>query len=101
MVHPLFRIALIKGSYLACFCVMACYGNLSWQYVNSMNCSLYVFEGGKGVGVWFGAPSMQRMSGLSLAWHWHLVCVHVHSMSHSRTVCSCLLLLWVHVFVSV
>ena len=36
--HPLFRMALIRGSYLACFCVMACYGNLSWQYVNSMNC---------------------------------------------------------------
>ena len=33
-----------------------------------------------GVGVWFGAPSMHRMSGLSLAWHWHLVCGHVHSM---------------------
>ena len=28
--QPLFRMALIKGLYLACFCVMSCYGNLSW-----------------------------------------------------------------------
>ena len=27
--HPLFRISLINGSYLVCFCVMACYGNRS------------------------------------------------------------------------
>ena len=44
---------------------------------------------------------MQRMFGLSLAWHWHFVCVHVHSVSHLRTVCSCLLLLRVHAFVNV
>jgi hypothetical protein len=35
--HPLFCVALISGSYLVCFCVMVCYGNLSWQYVNSMS----------------------------------------------------------------
>ena len=51
--------------------------------MNSMNCTVYVREGSKGVEVWIGAPIIQRMSGLSLAWHWHLVCVHVHSMSHS------------------
>ena len=34
----LFCLALISGSYFACFCVMACSGNLSCQYVNSMNC---------------------------------------------------------------
>ena len=62
--HPLCRISLIKGSYLDCFRVMACYGNMSWQYVNSMNCIVCVCEGSKGVGVWFGAPIMQRMSGL-------------------------------------
>ena len=28
--HPLFCMALISGSYLACFCVMVCSGNLSW-----------------------------------------------------------------------
>ena len=50
MAHPLFCIALIKESYLACFYVMACSGNRSWQYVNSMNCIVCVFEGSKGVG---------------------------------------------------
>ena len=39
--HPLFHISLINGSYLVCFCVMACSGNWSWQYVNSMNCTVY------------------------------------------------------------
>ena len=28
---------LINGSYLRCLCERACWGNLSWQYVNSMN----------------------------------------------------------------
>ena len=50
--HPLLCMALIKGSYLACFCVIACSGNLSWHYVNSMNCIVCAFEGSKGVGVW-------------------------------------------------
>ena len=53
-----------------------------------MNCTMYMCEGNNGMGVWIGAPIMQRMSGLSLGWHWHLVCEHVHAMSHSRTVCS-------------
>ena len=40
--QPLFRIVLINGSYFACFCVRACSGNPSWQYVNSMNCIVCV-----------------------------------------------------------
>ena len=56
----------------------ACSGNLSWQYVNSMNCIVCVWEGNKGVSVWFGTPGMQRMYGLSLAWHRQFVCGHVH-----------------------
>jgi hypothetical protein len=39
---------------------MACSGNLSWQYVNSINCIVCDCEGAMGVGVWFGAPVMQR-----------------------------------------
>ena len=62
--HPLVLIALISGSYLACFCVMACSGNLSWQYVSSMNCIVCDCEGAMGVGVWFWAPSMHFMSGV-------------------------------------
>ena len=52
--HPLLYMVLINGSYLACFCVMACSGNLSWQYVNSMNCIVFVSDGSKGVRVWLG-----------------------------------------------
>jgi hypothetical protein len=48
--HPLFFISLISGSYLTCFCAMACSGNLSWQYVNSMNYTVCECEGVIGVG---------------------------------------------------
>ena len=43
-----------------------------------MNCIVCVWEGNKGVSVWFGTPGMQRMYGLSLAWHRQFVCGHVH-----------------------
>ena len=36
--HPLFQMVSISGSNLTCLCVKACSRNLSWQYVNSMNC---------------------------------------------------------------
>ena len=55
----------------------------------------------KGVGVWFGAPSILKIFGLNLAWHWQFVCGHVHFMSHSRTVCSWFMLLRLPAFVSV
>ena len=29
---------------------------------------------------------MQRMYGLSMAWHWQFVCGHVHSTSHYGTI---------------
>ena len=51
-------------------------------------CIVWDCEGVTGVGVWFGAPSMHRMSGCSLAWHWHLFCVHVQFRSHSGTMLS-------------
>ena len=86
--QPLFHILLISESYFACFWAMACSGNLSWQYVNSMNCMVCVHEGSKGVVVWFKAPSIQRMYGLNLARHWQLVGGQLHCMSLSGTVCS-------------
>ena len=73
--HHLSCMLLISGSYLACFCVMACSGNLSWQYVNSMSCIVCVGTGSIGVGVWFGAPSALNIYGLNLAWHWQAVCL--------------------------
>ena len=87
ILHPLFCMALISGSYFVCLWERACSGNLSWQYVNSMNCIVWVYEGSKGVGAWFGAPNGQRMFGLSRACQWHLVFVHVHSRSHYGTMC--------------
>ena len=68
---PVFCIVLMSGSYLVCFYVMACYGNLSWQYEDSMSCNVVVGDGVMGVCVWLGAPIMHSMSGLSLARHWH------------------------------
>ena len=99
--HPLFCIALISGSYLLCFCVMACYGNMSWQYVNSMSWTVTSGVGVIGVCVWFGAPIMHRMSGLRLAWHWLGVWGHVHLSNHSRIVRSGGLLLILLALVSV
>ena len=67
---------LISGSHLACSCVMACSGNLSWQYVNSMSCIVRVGASSIGVGVLFGAPSTLNIYGLNLAWHWQFACGH-------------------------
>ena len=92
---------LINGSYLVCLCMRACSGNMSWHYVNSMNCIVCVGDGNNGVGVWFDAPIMLRMSSLHLAWHWQVVCEHVHFMNHSGTICSWVRLLKVPAFVSV
>ena len=60
-----------------------------------------VGEGAISVCVWFGDPIMQRMSGLSLAWHWQADCEHVHLRTHSGFVCSGGLLLKVHALVNV
>ena len=38
--HPLFCIMWTNGSYLVCLFVLARFGNLSWQYVNSMDCTV-------------------------------------------------------------
>jgi hypothetical protein len=66
-----------------------------------MNCIVCVGVGSKGVGVWFGAPSILRISGLILAWHWQFVCGHVHFMSQSGTICWWFMLLELHALVSV
>ena len=65
--HPSFWMVLFSGSYLVCLCVRACLGNLSWQYVNSMNWTVWLGDGDMGSCVWFETPIMDRMSGLSLA----------------------------------
>jgi len=91
--QPLLWMAQFNVSYLACFCVMACSGNRSWQYVNSMNWTVWLDDGDMGRVVWFGAPIMHRMSGLSLVGHWHGVWGHMHCSSQSDTVGYCIRLL--------
>ena len=49
--HPWFCMLLSNGSYLVC----ASSGNMSWQYVNSMNCIVCECDGDKGVSVLFGS----------------------------------------------
>ena len=85
--QPLFCMLLISGSYLACLCVRAYSGNLSWQYVNSMSCMICVGVGFSGIGVWVGTPSTLSIFVLNLTWHWQFVCEHVHLRSHSSTLC--------------
>jgi hypothetical protein len=87
--QPLLWMAWFSGSYLACFCAMACLRNLSWQKVNSINCTVWLDDGNTGRVFWFVAPIMHKMSSLSLAWHWHGIWGHVHANSHSGTVVSC------------
>jgi hypothetical protein len=52
--QPLFCMVLIRGSYLVCLWVRAPSGNLSWQYVNSINWIVWLGEGRMGVGVVVG-----------------------------------------------
>ena len=57
--------------YLLDFSLIAWVGNLSWQYVNSMNCMVFdgvEFSGGR---LSLGAPIIHRMSGLRQAMHVH------------------------------
>lgn len=59
----------MSGSYLACLCMMACLGNMSCQYVYSMNCSVLEGEGVIGGMLWLGAIMIQRMYGLNFGRH--------------------------------
>ena len=58
-------------------------------------------EGDSGVCIWFGAPTMHRISGLNLAWYWHVACAHVHLSSQFETIWSGGLLLWLPASVNV
>ena len=53
--HTLLCMALISGSYLVCFCVVACSRNVSWQYVNSMSWNM---AAGEGIAVVWGEPAV-------------------------------------------
>jgi hypothetical protein len=51
------------------FMLGAWYRNLSRQYVDSMNWTVYMGEENIGVCLWFGALTMHRMYCLSFSWH--------------------------------
>ena len=64
--HPLLCMVFISGSHLVCLWVRASSGNLSWQYVNSINYIVCLGEGSMGVGVWFWAPIITTRISLSV-----------------------------------
>ena len=51
-----------------------------------MNCRVWEAEGIMCVGLWFGAPLIHRMFGLSFARHWYGGCAHVHLSNHFRII---------------
>ena len=71
---------------------MSC-GNLSFVYVNSINCTVRLYVGCGGGVFWCGCPLIHNRSSLNLALQWHLRCLHVQGRSHVGTVFSCGLLL--------
>ena len=54
-------------------------GYMSSQYVNTMNCNVYVGVGGMGVGRCLGVPIMHKILGLAIHWHGGLGHVHISS----------------------
>jgi hypothetical protein len=83
---------------LSCFSICILFGNLSRQYVISMNCMRFVEVGVREGWMSMGAPSM---SGLSLARHVHVIVGHVQWSSHCGTMLSCGLKCWLPAFMSV
>ena len=71
------------------FGVFAHEGLFRESAVNSISCVVCAREGHIGVCVWFGAPSMHKKDGLTLAWHWHFVYGHMHLRNHYGIVWSC------------
>ena len=99
--HPAALIAWISGLYFAVFSFCAVFGNLSWQYVNSMHYITFGWVGIRGVWLSGGAPSTHSMSGLSLAKHVHSVVWHEHWSSQFGTVLSCGMRFWFPAFIRV
>ena len=91
----------ISGLYFAIVLMCAVFGNLSWQYMNSMNCMTFGEVGVRGRWLLVGAPSTHSMYGLSMATHVHGVMGHVHWSSHCGTVLSCGLEFWLPTFIRV
>jgi hypothetical protein len=63
--------------------------NLSFVYVNSINCMVRLSAGSVGGVLWCGSSQTHSKLGLNLALQWHLYCLHVHGRSHVEIVFSC------------
>jgi hypothetical protein len=66
--------------------------NLSFVYVNSINCMVRLSIGFIGGVYWCGSSLIHSKSCLNLALQWHLCCIHVQGRSDMGTVFSCGLL---------
>ena len=99
--HPCWVMSLISGWYFRVLLSIVSCENLSLVYVNSMNCTVRLFDGYGGGVLWCESSLIHRRSGLSLALHWHLCWAHVQANSHVGTVFSCGLLLNVLAFIKV
>ena len=80
----------MSGLHFAVFSLCAVFGNMLWQYVNSMKCMTFG-----------GPPNMHSMSSLSLAKHVHGVVGHVQWSSDGGTVLSCGQEFWLPTFIRV
>ncbi len=67
--QPCCMMLLIKGWYLIIFLPIVSGENLSFVYVNSINCMVRLSSGFSGGGLWYGRPLMHSISGLNLALH--------------------------------
>ena len=70
--HPLILISSRSGLYLFILCCMHSSKNLSFVYVNSINCIVYLRSGLGGDGTWYDNPLTYSMSSLNWALQWHL-----------------------------
>ena len=64
--------SLISGWYFWIFLLIVSRGNLSFVYVNSINCIVRLSAGAGGGVLWWGSPLIHIRSGLNLALQWHL-----------------------------
>ena len=72
--------------YLLCFSMIVALENMSSQYVNSMNCIMWVGGGANGIWMSIVAPWTHRMNCHSLAMQEHGVGLHVRLSSHSSNI---------------
>ena len=86
--QPRFMMLFIRGLYFWILFSIVSYGNLSLQYVNSMNCIVRLSDGFDGGLLLYGWPFIHRISGLHLALHWHRCCPHELVTSHEGIVFS-------------